>query len=67
MQVLESIPIEAQLQSLIREFGNSLIVESSLFLKDEDTVSNINKIISKMEKDVLKLRKIESKISFSQD
>lgn len=67
MEIIENPKIEASLQALVREIGNSLIVESSIFLKNSDTMDNIDRIIAKLEKNVSRLRKIESKISFAED
>jgi hypothetical protein len=63
MKIIESQPINAELQALVREFGNTLNVDSSLFLKKKDkTLENIDFIISRLEKNLLRLRKIEEKI-----
>jgi hypothetical protein len=61
MEIIENPPISASLQALVREFGNSLIVDSSLFLKNENFEENIDKVISKLEKYCSRLREIEIK------
>lgn len=61
MEIIENPPINASLQALVREFGNSLIVDSSLFLKNENFEENIDKVISKMEQYCSRLREIEIK------
>lgn len=66
MEIIENPRIEASLQALVREFGNSLIVDSLIFLKNENVLDNIDQVISKMEKNVQRLREIESKFSFSE-
>jgi len=64
MKIIESQPINAELQALVREFGNTLNVDSSLFLKKKDkTLENIDFIISRLEKNLLRLRKIEERLS----
>lgn len=63
MKIIENQPINAELQALIREFGNTLNVDSSLFLRKKDkTLENIDFIISRLEKNLLRLRKIEEKL-----
>lgn len=54
--------IDGQMQALVREIGTSIIVNSSLFLKNEDTLDNLDKIISLMEKEILRLRDAERSI-----
>jgi hypothetical protein len=42
MKIIENQPINAELQALIREFGNTLNVDSSLFLRKKDkTLENL--------------------------
>ena len=63
MKIIENQPINAELQALIREFGNTLNVDASLFLRKKDkTLENIDFIISRLEKNLLRLRKIEEKL-----
>jgi hypothetical protein len=63
MKIIKNQPINAELQALIREFGNTLNVDSSLFLRKKDkTLENIDFIISRLEKNLLRLRKIEEKL-----
>ena len=54
--------IDGQMQALVREIGTSIIVNSSLFLKNEDTLDNLDKIISLMEEETLRLRDAERSI-----
>ena len=62
MEIIKDPPINGQMQALVREIGTSLIVNSSLFLKNDDTLENLDKIISIMEIELLRLRKAEKTI-----
>lgn len=53
MEIINKQKRNYEIQSLIREFGNTLIVESAIFLKNpkdnEDNKKRIEKIINRFE------------------
>ena len=62
MEIIKDPPINGQMQALVREIGTSLIVNSSLFLKNDDTLENLDKIIAIMEHGTMRLRNAEKTI-----
>jgi len=63
MEIIKDPSVNGQMQALVREIGTSLIVSSSLFLKNNDTLDNLDKVIGLMESQLLRLRNAELTIS----
>lgn len=52
-------PVNISLYALIRELGNSLIIDSSTFLRNENLEENLDKVVSKLDSFSSRLRRVE--------